>query len=408
MFFIPTLYFAEGLVYILVNSASVIMYKKMGVSNALIGLTSFLYLPWVIKMFWGPAVDRFSTKRRWILGTQAAVGALLLLTGLTLHLKAFFALSLLFLTLAAFASATHDIAADGFYMLALDEKKQAFFVGFRSFFYRLAMLFGTGVLVVLAGRMETRTGNIPLSWFTVFAVAAGVYAVLALYHKFVLPRPASDQPAKAQQGEEGPGAFRSYFQQPGVVPVVFFILFYRFGESLLLKMVSPFLLDGRAQGGLGLTTAQVGFIYGTTGLVCLMLGGITGGWVIARFGIRKCLWPMVFCLHLPDLFYIYMAHAFPSLPVVTLLVAGEQFGYGFGFTAFTVILMYFAKGRFKTSHFAISTGIMAIGMMVPGMVSGYLQEWLGYFSFFLAATALTLPGIISIFFLPKEILKAKE
>ena len=405
--FVPTLYFAEGLVYILVNSASVIMYKKMGVSNALIGLTSFLYLPWVIKMLWGPAVDRFSTKRTWILCAQLAIGALLLFLGPLLHIDLFFGLSLLLFTLCAFASATHDIAADGFYMLALDDKQQAFYVGIRSFFYRVAMLSGTGVLVVAAGGIEKRTSDIPLSWTVVFAAAGCIYGALALYHRFMLPRPSQDRHAEKTGEEKAPyflEVFRAYFAQPGVAPVIFFILFYRFGESLLLKMVPPFLLDSQAGGGLGLSTSDVGLVYGTAGLVCLMLGGITGGWLISRFGLKKCIWPMVFSIHLPDLFYIYMSAAFPPLPAVTVLVATEQFGYGLGFTAFTVVLMYFAKGKYKTSHFAISTGIMAVGMMVPGMVSGFLQEALGYFRFFIAATLLTVPGIVSIFFLPKEVL----
>ncbi|OGS34271.1 MAG: MFS transporter [Elusimicrobia bacterium RIFOXYB2_FULL_49_7] len=410
--FIPTLYFSEGLAYILVNTVSVILYKKMGISNTWIGLTSYLYLPWVLKMLWAPAVDRFATKRSWVLVMQGLMAALFLCFAFMLSkqtsLNLFFVFSIVLFSLVAFVSATHDIAADGFYMLALDNKQQAFFVGIRSFFYRVSMLFGTGVLVVLAGRLET-SHTVSYSWMKVFLIAGGLYGLLALYHRFILPKLATDHASRSAdttivKKTYFVEVFRSYFAQPGVLPVIFFILFYRFGESLLLKMVSPFLLDGRGVGGLGLTTVQVGWVYGTTGLVCLILGGITGGWLISRFGLKKCLWPLVFSIHLPNLFYIYLSHAFPALPVVYALVAVEQFGYGLGLTAFTVVILYFAKGEYKTSHYAISTGIMALGMMVPGMLSGYLQESLGYFHFFVAATFLTLPGIVSIFFLPKALL----
>jgi len=401
--YVPTLYFAEGLPYIIVNTVSVIMYKKMGISNELIGLTSSLYLPWVIKPLWGPTVDIYSTKRNWILGTQLAMAIGLALVGAVMHMPAFFSLSLILLTIIAFTSATHDIATDGFYLLALPEDKQAFYVGIRSTFYRLAMIFGSGVLVVLAGRVEIKTGNIPLSWTTTLLVTAVIVGALFLFHSFYLPRPAADHRVskeKMQAGVPFLTAFKAYFRQEGIIPIIAYISLYRFGEAMLVKMASPFLLDNAEAGGMALSTETVGWVYGTVGVLCLVVGGIVGGWLIAKFGLKKCLWPMAFAINAPDLVYVYMAYVKPALPVVYALVGFEQLGYGIGFAAFMVFLMYTAKGEFKTSHFAISTGIMALGMMIPGLLSGYLQQALGYGKFFILVCLATIPGMITIFFLP--------
>ena len=407
-FFIPVLYFAEGLVYILVNSVSVIFYKKMGLSNSLIGLTSFLYLPWVIKMFWGPLVDGVSTKRSWVIWMQVAIAGCLFLTALVIPLPGYFILTLVLFVLAAFCSATHDIATDGFYMLSLSEKEQALYVGIRSLCYRLAMIFGTGFLVFLAGRIEVIRNSIPLSWSLVFVIAGGIYLIIAVIDKLALPHPPTDGSAARQATADAgvkpsspfAGAFSTYFKQDGIIAILLFIVFYRFGEALLIKMIPPFLLDKHEAGGLGLATSQVGLVYGTVGLTSLIIGGIAGGAVIAKLGIRKCIWPFAILMNLPILFFMYMAFAKPALPWVYAMVSLEQLGYGVGMTALTVVLLFAAKGQYKTSHYAISTGIMAIGMMVPGIVSGYLQEWLGYYKFFILAGMLTLPGMVCIRFLP--------
>ena len=403
--YVPTLYFTEGLPYILVNSVSVIMYKKMGISNELIGLTSSLYLPWVVKPLWGPTVDLYSTKRNWVLSTQLLMAIGLALVGAVMHLPAFFSLSLVLLTLIAFTSATHDIATDGYYLLALPEEQQAFFVGIRSTAYRLAVIFGSGVLVVLAGRIEVNTGNIPLSWTTTMLVVAVIVGALFLFHSFYLPRPAADRRASKEQMQAGVPfltAFKSYFKQEGIIPILAYIVLYRFGEAMLVKMASPFLLDKAEAGGMALSTETVGWVYGTVGVLCLVIGGITGGWLIAKFGLRKCLWPMAFAINAPDLVYVYMAYVKPALPAVYVLVGLEQLGYGLGFAAFMVFLMHTAKGEFKTSHYAISTGIMALGMMIPGLISGYLQQALGYGKFFILVCLATIPGMLTIFFLPKN------
>lgn len=471
--FIPTTYFAEGLPYILINSVSVIIYKNMGVSNADMAFwTSWLYLPWVLKMLWGPMVDMYGTRRSWIVYTELIMAGCLGASALSLGGQHFFAVSLLSFAAGAFVSATHDIAVDGFYMLAQTPEDQALFVGIRSMFYRFAMIFGTGFLVYRSGKMQEAGLTAAASWSVMFGVSALIFVVLAVYHMFLLPHPAEDAPkAKfkfsgilpltgymaaacavtwlfnelsgvwpkltaaaalvaalfyacrayifprlrnkmAEEGNSFNEAFISYFTQDGIGYIVAFILLYRLAEAMLLKLTQPFLLDAVNKGGLGIPTAEVGIIYGTIGMVALVVGGILGGWFVSRYGFRRCLWPMVFALHVPDVFYLYMSYAQPALSQlagfgrsipwgpVPLLVAAEQFGYGIGFTIFTMYLIMVSKGKYKTAHYAISTGIMALGMMVPGMISGMLQEAVGYRHFFLAVCLLTIPGILVIFKLP--------
>jgi PAT family beta-lactamase induction signal transducer AmpG len=272
------------------------------------------------------------------------------------------------------------------------------------------MIFGSGFLVYMAGSLEARSGDIAGSWSAVMTASGVIFAGAVVYHRFVLPHPASDSGVSGPS-KDGAASFaeviRSYFRQDKVGVVLAFILFYRLGEAMLLKLVSPFLLDKAAAGGLGLTTKEVGLVYGTVGTFCLVLGGILGGWFISRFGFKRCVWPMVLAMHLPDLFFVYLATVQPGIAWVYPLVALEQFGYGVGFTVFTVYLMYSAQGRFKTSHYAISTGIMALGMMIPGLVSGYVQQAIGYRSFFILVCFLTIPGMLTIPFLPTGRLEKK-
>lgn len=406
-FFTPTLYFAEGVPNVIISAVSVILYKKMGIPNTEIALwTSLLYLPWVIKMFWGPLVDIYSTKRKWIIGTQILMMLCLGISAFSLQLPNFFFISLACFTVGAFISATHDIAVDGFYMLALPNEQQAAFVGIRSLFYRLAVIFGSGFLVVLAGNLEKSLGNIPQSWTIALGLAAFIFGLLALYHQLILPFPALDKPPSAEKSKLSQIPFVdivvSYFNQPKILATLAFILLYRFGEAMLVKLASPFLLDGAEAGGLGLSTQEVGLIYGTFGVLSLIFGGILGGIVIARYGLKKCIWPMALALNLPNLVYVYMAYVKPPIQWVYPLVSIEQFGYGLGFTAFTVYLMYICKGQYKTSHFAISTGIMALGLMLPGSISGIIQKNLGYPLFFILVCVLTIPGMLTILFLPLD------
>lgn len=398
--YVPSLYFCEGIPYIMVMSVSAILYKRMGLSNEFIGMTSLLYVPWVIKMFWSPMVDLHRTKRFWILRSQVVLALCFAAVAASLVLPGFVWVSLTLFLAIAFLSATQDIAIDGFYMLALSQTRQAFFMGVRSLFYRFAVLFGQGALVVLAGYLERTTGRIPASWAMVLTVPAAVFCAAAMYHNLRLPRPVNDQPVPGTGTRGLREAFRTYLAQERVAVVLAFILLYRLGEAMLVKMTAPFLLDPPAAGGLGMSTEAVGYIYGTLGIISLAAGGIIGGWAIARFGLRRCLWPMALMLNAPDLLYVYMAVTHPGPGAVSVMVACEQFGYGLGFTAFSVFLMYIARPPFQTSHFAISTGLMALGMMLPGMASGLLQARLGYSGFFMLVCVCTLPGMLLIFRLP--------
>ncbi len=599
---VPTLYFAEGIPYVVVMLVSVIMYKRLGLSNADIALyTSWLYLPWVIKPFWSPIVDILKTKRLWIIIMQLIVGAGLAGVALTIPVPNFFKYTLAFFWLLAFSSATHDIAADGFYMLGLSEHQQAFFVGIRSMFYRFAMITGQGLLIILAGYIETttglpsvdvnihslknysaqqiinpdsikikplpgklriivspkklnigtvkiskrradslkalvknwnlkngfiiekgneaskrinkaeqtwwhktvvvnleyflkkyfgpekkiikksnyagnigiiyfylsqkpeagkkivinfgsksgdksialvegrrfefnetnwnkpafslfqldpklkinsaalfeaRAGNIPLSWIITFAILAVLFLIFFVYHKFILPYPASDMPA-VNNGKsfvkEFYRTFAIYFKKKNIGIALLFILLYRLGESQLVKIAAPFMLDPREIGGLGLTTGDVGLIYGTIGILFLTIGGLLGGFVASKQGLKYWLWWMLIAINLPDAVYIYLSYVQPSsLFVISSCVAIEQFGYGFGFTAFMLYMIYISEGKYKTAHFAITTGFMALGMMIPGMFSGWLQEIVGYQHFFIWVMIATIPIFLITRFVPLD------
>ncbi len=561
---VPSLYFAEGIPYVLVMTLSVIFYKRMGISNTDIALyTSWLYLPWVIKPLWGPVVDILRTKRFWILIMQLLIGAGLAGVALTIPATRFFQLTLAFFWLLAFSSATHDIAADGFYMLGLSRHDQAFFVGIRSTFYRLAMLTGQGLLVILAGFFEARTGlpkvevevvaveastprnfqpdqltfapdtgptyflhpeqvrigweniraaeadslvaltdawnsahgfyeagegsgagpeegmsgnvgyawfrlskapeegenivlnfsfekgdqsialarsyrfnfnrenwdqpafavfrldpklqkstsasfgglsgNIRFAWTMVFAIIAVVFAGFFIYHRFILPRPAEDVAARHPEGSffrEFLSTFAEFFKKKNIAVILLFLLVYRLGESQLVKLASPFLLDSREASGLGLTTGDLGLIYGTIGIIALSIGGIIGGIAASRKGLKYWLWWMVAAMNLPNLVYVFLSYTMPSsLWIVASSVAVEQFGYGFGFTAYMLYMIYVSEGKHKTAHFALTTGFMALGMMLPGMVSGWLQEQIGYQHFFIWVMICTIPSFVLIPFL---------
>jgi PAT family beta-lactamase induction signal transducer AmpG len=407
-FWIPTLYLAEGLPNALVASVSVVLYKNLGVSNAAIAFyTGWLYLPWVIKPFWSPAVDILKTRRQWIWAMQFFLGALLAGMALTIPAPHFFQLTLACFWLLAFSSATHDIAADGFYMLATTEREQSFFVGIRSMFYRVATIGAQGGLVILAGKIHRRTGDYPFAWSTVFTLVAIFFLCFGVYHWFILPRPTVDQ----DNGVISPKnfvteffkTFGTFFQKPKIVIALLFLLTYRLGEAQLLKMAQPFLLDPRTAGGLGLTNDQLGLIYGTLGIIVFILGALLGGFVVARHGLKFWLWPMLLAIHLPDAVFIWLAYAQPeNLFAIGAGVAMEQFGYGFGFTTFMLYMINIARGEHQTAHYAICTGFMALGMMLPGMWSGWLQEKIGYAHFFVWVILATIPSFIVAMKIPLE------
>lgn len=372
----------------LVVTVSAIMFKQLGISNADVALyTSWLYLPWVIKPFWSPFVDLVKTKRWWLLLTQLILGAGLAGVALTLNTTNFFKWSLAIMWLLAFSSATHDISIDGFYMLGLDEGEQSLFVGIRNTAYRIAMIAGQGGLLIMVGQFERLFGSTVRAWSLGFMVAGGLMILLWLYHSYILPHPVADcticVSGKNILKEFGM-TFVSYFKKPNILPALLFILLFRFPEAQLGKIAPLFLVDDAASGGLALTTGQVGFAQGTLGVIGLLLGGILGGITLSHYGLKKCIWYMVAAISVPDLVYVYLSW-FPTqnMALVSTCIFIEQMGYGFGFTAYTLFLMYFARGEHQTSHYAISTGIMALGMMLPGMISGMLQEHMGYRTFFI-------------------------
>ena len=400
---VPTLYFAQGIPYFIVNNISVLMFAKMGVPNGEMALfTSLLYLPWTIKPFWSPFIDIIKTKRWWIISMQILMSIAFILLTLSIPKPdeatiaagttpiSMFTITLVLFIITAFASATHDIAADGFYMLALRQSDQAAFVGIRSTFYRLASIFGQGVLVAIAGAIELRYKDIPLSWTITMLVTAVMFSLVTFYHLFAIPKPTSDKSvltpgtasAKAIFQEFG-RTFASYFTKPGVWLAIAFMLLYRLPEAFLIKMCMPFLVASKEAGGLELSTAEVGIVYGTIGVIFLTVGGILGGLFASRIGLKKSIWWMAGCMTLPCLTFVYLAIGQPdNLFAISTAIAIEQFGYGFGFTAYMLYMMYFSEGEFKTSHYAICTAFMALSMMIPGMFAGYLQEAVGYVNFF--------------------------
>lgn len=390
---VPTLYFAEGLPYVAVMTISVVMYKQLGLSNAAITFyTSWLYLPWVIKPLWSPFVDLIKTKRWWIVAMQLLLGASLGGIAFTIPTSLWLQGTLFFFWVMAFSSATHDISADGYYMLALDDHDQAFFVGIRSTFYRLATIFGQGVLVMIAGNLQVlfRKG-IVLSWSLMFYGVAGLFIALWLWHGYILPRPQEDVRRAGVSVRTIWSNFLetivSFFKKPYVVAGLLFMLFYRMPEGLLSKVSALFLIDAPRSGGLGLSPQEYGLVQGTVGIIGLTLGGILGGIAVGNGGLRRWLWPMVCAITLPDVVYIYLSCALPTdLVVVNVCVFFEQFGYGFGFTAYMLYLIYYSRGAYKTSHYALCTAFMACSMMIPGLFAGTLQEAVGYRTFFLIVT----------------------
>ena len=420
---VPTLYFAEGVPYFVVNNISVMMFTKMGVPNGDMSFfTTLLYFPWFLKGLWGPIVDVVKTKRWWIVGMQVLMTALMVILTITLPKPdvatiasgatpiSMFTLTLVLFIIAAFASATHDIAADGYYMLAHSPSSQAAFIGVRSTFYRIASVFGQGVLVAIAGIIETRTDDIPLSWQITLGVSAVVFFLITLYHIFVLPHSADDKPRISEGASATAGiteflrSFESFITKPGCLLAIAFMLLYRLPEGFLIKLCMPFLVHSTAEGGLGLSTETVGIVYGTIGVVALLGGGIVGGLFASKLGLKKSLWWMAAGMTLPCLTFVYLAVAQPTnLVIITTALCIEQFGYGFGFTAYMLYMMYFSEGEFKTSHYAICTAFMALSMMLPGFVAGYIQEGIGYVNFFWMVMACCFATLVVTYLVDRKI-----
>ncbi|MBO4807046.1 MAG: MFS transporter [Paludibacteraceae bacterium] len=402
---VPTLYFAEGIPYVVAATAfAVTMYHKLGISNAETAFfTSWIYFPWVIKPFWSPFVDVMKTKRWWILFTQLLIGIGLAAVAFVIPTSFFLQSSIAILWLVAFCSATHDISADGFYMLALDEGEQSLFVGIRSTFYRISMVVGQGFLIYLAGFLEEETQDIPFAWSITLLVTAALFFIFFLYHTVILPKPEGDKAVTTSNASNFFASFKSFFKKKEILLGIAFILLYRLGEAQLCKITVPFLQDPFDKGGLGLSTKDFGLIYGTIGVLALTIGGILGGIYISEKGLKKSIFPMMLWMNLPNLIYVLMACFQPTdMWLITAGVAIEQFGYGFGFTAFMLYLIYVSQGEFKTSHYAICTGLMALGMMLPGMGAGWIQKIFGYQNFFIWACICTLPSFFLLHYLKIE------
>lgn len=402
---VPSLYFAEGFPYVAVMMIAGIMYKRLGMSNEDIALyTGWLNLPWVIKPFWSPFVDILKTKRWWILTMELLIGAGLAGVAFSIPTTFWFQATFTYFFLIAFSSATHDIACDGFYMLALPTHQQASFIGIRNTFYRVAMIAGQGGLVMLAGYFERTTNHVPQSWSWIFFIFMGIFLALLIYHQFILPLPDSDKTysntsAKHILSEFG-ATFLSFFKKKQIIVALFFIMAYRFAEAQLVAIGKLFMLDPVEQGGLGLNTEDVGFLYGGVAVAALLLGGILGGIAISKKGLKYWLWPMALTITLPNLVYVYLAYFIPdSFFLINCCIAIEQFGYGFGFTGFMMYLVYFSEGKYKTAHYAISTGFMALGMMLPTMIAGKLQKALGYQHFFVWVMLCTIITYVAVAFI---------
>ena len=389
---IPTLYFAEGLPNIIVTGLSVVMYMQMGLTDAEVGLyTGWLALPWVIKPLWSPFIDLLKTKRWWVLTMQALIGASLAGIAFSIPTAFWFQATMCLFFLIAFCSATHDISADGFYMIELDDHNQAKYVGLRNTFYRLAIIFVNGMLVSLAGILQVVfRGQIRFTWALIFYGLAGLFIGLWLYHSRFMPRPKEDVHTKRTLTEvtsELKKMFITFFQKfdrRGTLIVMLFLLFYRFPEALLNTMTKTFMLRNNYAGGLGLSPQEYGLANGTVGLIGLLLGGIIGGILVSRDGMKRWLWPMVCAITLPDVVYIYLSYSLNSnLVVVSSCLFIEQFGYGLGFTVLTLYMLYYSQGKYKTSHYSICTGISYLGLMLPGMLSGYIKDMVGYRMFFI-------------------------
>ncbi len=402
---VPTLYFLEGIPYFLVNNISMVMFNQMGVPNGEMSFfTTLLYFPWALKFLWAPFVDLIKTKRWWFLTMQFLMLGLAVLTIFSIphpspeviaamgtEVKLFTGVLIAFIIMA-FASATHDIAADGFYMLALTSGVQAEMIGWRSVFYRLSNVFCNSALIAIPGIIYDWTikqgeANMPMAWQVTMVITAVIFAIMAVWHVFFTPRPDTDKPNAETTAKDivtGFGkAFATYFTKPALWVAIAFMLLYRLPEGFLMKMIYPFLLGARETGGLGMTMQELGVVYGAIGVIFLLLGGILGGYYISKVGLKKAFWWMALAMTLPCLSFVYLSMFLPTNMVyIAIAIAIEQFGYGFGFTAYMMYMMFFSEGEFKTSHYAICTSFMALSMILPGLVAGYIQEAIGYQHFF--------------------------
>lgn len=394
---IPSLYFAEGLPQVVVAELSVLMYQQLGLGNARIAFyTSWFYLPWVLKPLWNPFVDLLKTKRWWVLTMEALLGAAFAGMAFTIPTGLWWQSSIFLLWVTAFSSTTHDLAADGIYIMGLDYKAQSLFLTIRNAFYQVASIIGKGILVWLAGFVQVvYRGQIRYSWSIVFLAITGIFIGLWLYHYYVLPRHVDDLTVRKNDWmhklDEIMNAFATFFKQKNIASSVAFMLLYFLPSALLLKIQLLFLRDYTHSGGLGLSPQEFSFAYGTIGVIGMLAGSIIGGMMVRRYGLKRWLWPMTFAMTLTNVVYLLLSlQQISDLRIISLLVFIQQAGYGLGFCALTFSLTYFSGGHFRTIHYSICSGMMATSLMVPGIFSGWLQAELGYHRFFLLVLAVSI------------------
>lgn len=405
---IPSLYFAEGLPNFIVTLLSSYMFVQMGLSDTEVGLyVGWLSTPWIIKPFWSPFIDLLKTKRWWVTVMQLLIGASLAGIAFLLPTSFWFQATMCLFFLIAFASASHDVAADGFYMLELNNHNQAKYVGLRNTFYRLAKVFVEGILLAVANALQLIFKHqIAFTWALIFYALAGLFIAIWLYHSAFLPRPANDinieRTVSGIFDELWKMIVRFFTKFPirETTFAIVFMLFYRFPEALLNTMTKTFLIRPNSMGGLGLSPGEIGMANGTIGMIGLLLGGILGGVLVSRDGMKKWLWSMVCAITLPDILYVYLSYTLNSnIFVVSACLFIEQFGYGLGFTVLTLYMLYFCQGEFKASHYALCTGISYLGLSVPGMASGYIKDMVGYQTFFVLVMFSCIISFIVTFFL---------
>jgi PAT family beta-lactamase induction signal transducer AmpG len=398
-FWVPSLYFAQALPNVLVTTASTYAYTRLGISAVVIGYTAWLGIPWMLKPLWSPIVELIGTERRWVWMTQFVAAGAFLLVAWGFNTEHFMLWTAVGYLVLAVASATHDIAADGYYMRVLSAHDQTWFTGIRSVAFRGGWIFGEGVLVMIVGILIGRSMGVQAAWATVHALAAAIFFVLATYHLIILPQ-AAPKPVRERSTVSGLfvesiAIFRKFFQSIPLATAIPFLLFYRFAEVQLGKFAGKFMLDPRSVGGLGLVEQQVGAINGVFGISAMLAGGVLGSLLAARYGLKKALPWMVVIINVPNVVYVLLSHFQPeSLLVIGSAIVVEKFGYGFGFTGYMLYMLYLATGDHKTSFYAFCTGIMTLGLIFPQSLAGYPLQWLGYSRFFIWIMLATIPSFI--------------
>lgn len=402
---VPTLYFAMGMPFVVLNMVCTLMYKGMGVSDTQIAFwTSLIMFPWTLKPLWSPFLEMYKTKKFFVVLTQMLTGVMFALVAFALHLPNFFAVTIALLAVIALSGATHDIAADGTYMSVLSNEEQAKWIGWQGAFYNIAKIAATGGLVYLAGTFIKHFG-VTQAWMIIMLIIGIIMVVLGCYHFFILPTDGK----KAEQGKslkeslaELWGVFADFFRKKHIWYYIAFIILYRFAEGFVMKIVPLFLKAPRAQQGLGLSEQEIGLLYGTFGAAAFVVGSILAGYYIARRGLQKSLFSLALVFNLPFVAYTLLALYQPhSLPLIGTGIVLEYFGYGFGFVGLTLFMMQqIAPGRHQMSHYAFASGIMNLGVMLPGMMSGAVSDALGYRHFFVFVLFCTIPALLITWFVP--------